>query len=79
METYHKGAIAAAGNCSIPITLVILGAYFYSPPEPPARHLPEHQHRERTVKMERLEIWPGLSSLLVSPVALGEGLLEGDK
>ncbi|PIL23170.1 hypothetical protein GSI_14479 [Ganoderma sinense ZZ0214-1] len=46
-----KGAIAAAGSCSIPITLVVLGAYFYSPPEPaPARRLPEHQdrHLERT-------------------------------
>ncbi|KAI1783297.1 membrane transport protein-domain-containing protein [Ganoderma leucocontextum] len=49
-----KGAIAAAGNCSIPITLVVLGAYFYSPPEPPARHLPEHQHRERTASRTSL-------------------------
>ncbi|KAG2156926.1 membrane transport protein-domain-containing protein [Suillus bovinus] len=29
-----KGALSAAGNCSIPLTLVVLGAYFYSePPE----------------------------------------------
>ncbi|KAG6872496.1 hypothetical protein C0995_009358 [Termitomyces sp. Mi166 len=27
-----KGALAAAGNCSIPLTLVVLGAYFYTPP-----------------------------------------------
>jgi predicted permease len=27
-----KGALGAAGNCSIPLTLVVLGAYFY--PEP---------------------------------------------
>lgn len=27
-----KGALSAAGNCSIPITLVVLGAYFYAPP-----------------------------------------------
>ena len=26
-----KGALASAGNCSIPLTLVVLGAYFYSP------------------------------------------------
>lgn len=26
-----KGALTAAGNCSIPLTLVVLGAYFYSP------------------------------------------------
>ncbi|KAI0353944.1 hypothetical protein OH77DRAFT_1426794 [Trametes cingulata] len=28
-----KGAIASAGNCSIPVTLVVLGAYFYTPPD----------------------------------------------
>ncbi|KAF9446034.1 hypothetical protein P691DRAFT_804774, partial [Macrolepiota fuliginosa MF-IS2] len=28
-----KGAISSAGNCSIPVTLVVLGAYFY--PDPP--------------------------------------------
>ncbi|KAI0360353.1 hypothetical protein OH77DRAFT_675774 [Trametes cingulata] len=27
-----KGAITQAGKCSIPITLVVLGAYFYTPP-----------------------------------------------
>ncbi|KAG1763696.1 membrane transport protein-domain-containing protein [Suillus occidentalis] len=33
MEPF-KGALGAAGNCSIPLTLVVLGAYFYSePPE----------------------------------------------
>ena len=28
-----QGAITQAGNCSIPITLVVLGAYFHRPPE----------------------------------------------
>jgi predicted permease len=28
-----QGAITQAGNCSIPITLVVLGAYFYRPAE----------------------------------------------
>jgi predicted permease len=28
-----KGALASAGNCSIPLTLVVLGAYFYVPPK----------------------------------------------
>lgn len=28
-----KGSLASAGNCSIPVTLVVLGAYFYTPPE----------------------------------------------
>ncbi|KII87682.1 hypothetical protein PLICRDRAFT_125029 [Plicaturopsis crispa FD-325 SS-3] len=29
-----KGALTAAGNCSIPLTLIVLGAYFYTPPAP---------------------------------------------
>jgi predicted permease len=28
-----KGALEAAGACSIPVTLVVLGAYFYTPEE----------------------------------------------
>ncbi|KAH7928574.1 hypothetical protein BV22DRAFT_192046 [Leucogyrophana mollusca] len=28
-----KGSLNSAGNCSIPLTLVVLGAYFYTPPE----------------------------------------------
>lgn len=27
-----KGALTSAGNCSIPLTLVVLGAFFYDPP-----------------------------------------------
>ncbi|KZT07044.1 uncharacterized protein LAESUDRAFT_725388 [Laetiporus sulphureus 93-53] len=38
-----KGALTAAGNCSIPLTLVVLGAYFYTPSEIETR-LPSH-HR----------------------------------
>ncbi|KAG6847454.1 hypothetical protein H0H93_008020, partial [Arthromyces matolae] len=36
IETYFlsvKGALAQAGNCSIPLTLMVLGAYFHVPPE----------------------------------------------
>ncbi|EJF56804.1 hypothetical protein DICSQDRAFT_93144 [Dichomitus squalens LYAD-421 SS1] len=51
-----KNAIASAGDCSIPITLVVLGAYFYTPPDPDAEQrararrgreegLPEHQRQ----------------------------------
>ena len=32
-----KGALTMAGNCSIPVTLVVLGAYFYTPPDPAER------------------------------------------
>ena len=39
-----KGALTQAGNCSIPLTLVVLGAYFYTPPdaEPDRSRLPSH-------------------------------------
>ncbi|GJE85291.1 hypothetical protein PsYK624_013700 [Phanerochaete sordida] len=40
-----KGALNQAGNCSIPLTLVVLGAYFYASPDPEARAraaLPQH-------------------------------------
>ncbi len=50
-----KGALTQAGNCSIPLTLVVLGAYFYTPPDPEEERaraaLPHHgshvSHRER--------------------------------
>jgi auxin efflux carrier family protein len=32
-----KNALNAAGQCSIPITLIVLGAYFYTPPEEPGQ------------------------------------------
>lgn len=28
-----KSALSAAGDCSIPLTLIVLGAYFYPPPK----------------------------------------------
>ena len=31
-----KGALHNAGACSIPVTLIVLGAYFYRPAEPAA-------------------------------------------
>lgn len=34
-----KGALVAAGNCSIPVTLIVLGAYFHTP-EPKENELP---------------------------------------
>lgn len=44
-----KGALTQAGNCSIPLTLVVLGAYFYSPPDPEEARsraaLPSHSAR----------------------------------
>jgi len=34
-----KSALNAAGNCSIPVTLVVLGAYFYPPPIDPSSRI----------------------------------------
>lgn len=48
-----KGALNQAGNCSIPLTLVVLGAYFYSPPDPEAARsraaLPSTRARGRSL------------------------------
>ncbi|KAF9459670.1 membrane transport protein-domain-containing protein [Collybia nuda] len=30
---FIKGAVSSAGKCSIPLTLIVLGAYFYPPPD----------------------------------------------
>jgi len=51
-----KGALTMAGNCSIPLTLVVLGAYFYTPPEPEeegraGRGLPTHGKGSRSPSM----------------------------
>ncbi|KAI0074306.1 hypothetical protein K474DRAFT_1665581 [Panus rudis PR-1116 ss-1] len=45
-----KGALTQAGNVSIPLTLVVLGAYFYTPltPEQRRESLPQHQHQPST-------------------------------
>ncbi|KAL4246679.1 Protein M3 [Abortiporus biennis] len=46
-----KSVLNSAGNVSIPLTLVVLGAYFYSPPDPEAERsrmaLPETNERRR--------------------------------
>lgn len=44
-----KGALNQAGNVSIPLTLVVLGAYFYSPPDPDASKLPSHDRRRTSM------------------------------
>jgi len=45
-----KGALNQAGNVSIPLTLVVLGAYFYSPPDPShGKSLPSHDRRRESM------------------------------
>ncbi|KAH8113849.1 membrane transport protein-domain-containing protein [Phellopilus nigrolimitatus] len=61
-----KGALTAAGNCSIPLTLVVLGAYFYTPPseEKPAHAMPKDNlanRRERANENENGAVAPAES------------------
>ena len=51
-----KGALTAAGNCSIPLTLVVLGAYFYTPPEKDdlPRHKPLSRSASRTTLYDQM-------------------------
>ena len=44
-----KGALNNAGNCSIPLTLVVLGAYFYSPPSEVDTRRRESTHSDSTL------------------------------
>ena len=43
-----QGAITHAGNCSIPITLVVLGAYFHRPPVKPETSSSGARNRRKT-------------------------------
>ncbi|THH30965.1 hypothetical protein EUX98_g3221 [Antrodiella citrinella] len=54
-----KGALTQAGNVSIPLTLVVLGAYFYSPPDPnDNKPLPSHERRSasRSTTMSQVSL-----------------------
>lgn len=49
-----KGALASAGNCSIPVTLVVLGAYFYTPKDdspPPPEPIDTHLREQSTTSL----------------------------
>lgn len=50
-----KGALNAAGNCSIPLTLVVLGAYFYTPPE--TDDLPRHKRKSLSRSASRTTLY----------------------
>lgn len=59
-----KSALNSAGNCSIPLTLVVLGAYFYIPKEEK-----EPGDLARTVKTRRSEasLIQGMRQIFVLP------------
>ncbi|KZT35375.1 hypothetical protein SISSUDRAFT_1131147 [Sistotremastrum suecicum HHB10207 ss-3] len=40
-----KNGVTNAGACSIPVTLIVLGAYFYTPPDPTATPAPSRRRR----------------------------------
>jgi auxin efflux carrier family protein len=41
-----KGALESAGNCSIPVTLIVLGAYFYATPQRENNTKPLSRHKK---------------------------------
>ncbi|KAH8087206.1 membrane transport protein-domain-containing protein [Cristinia sonorae] len=60
-----KGALTQAGNVSIPLTLVVLGAYFYSPPDPDAgKSTPAEDRRRESM------------STTLSQLSLGESIRD---
>jgi predicted permease len=46
-----QGAITQVGNCSIPVTLVVLGAYFHRPAEKKADSVPSSPHSWRRASL----------------------------
>lgn len=68
-----KGALGAAGNCSIPLTLVVLGAYFYSePPEDDMQNgdLTDYETDEATQDLGQNKSRTSLLSTLQEMLAL---------
>ena len=57
-----KGALNNAGNCSIPLTLVVLGAYFYTPPSEEDKDL--SSRRESTQSDSTLSFTGSIRSML---------------
>lgn len=47
-----KGALTMAGNCSIPVTLIVLGAYFYAEPQQPSD---DTQHADAADALRRAQ------------------------
>jgi predicted permease len=46
-----QGAITQAGNCSIPVTLIVLGAYFHRPAEKKSESVPSSAHSWRRASL----------------------------
>ncbi|KAJ7434950.1 auxin efflux carrier [Mycena latifolia] len=72
-----KGALANAGNCSIPTTLIVLGAYFY--PKPPESAPPDGAAEKQGAGWHAAESNPGetravaiavVSRMLITPLPL---------
>lgn len=57
-----KGALNNAGNCSIPVTLVVLGAYFYTPPVEEDKDIP--RRRESAFSDSTLSFAGSIRSML---------------
>ncbi|KAF8207073.1 membrane transport protein-domain-containing protein [Mycena galopus ATCC 62051] len=63
-----KGAITSAGNVSIPLTLIVLGGYFYPAPPPENAGNPINGHADGTAN--------GAAGMRVPKIASSSSLLE---
>ncbi|RPD54979.1 hypothetical protein L226DRAFT_535635 [Lentinus tigrinus ALCF2SS1-7] len=75
-----KNAIASAGDCSIPITLVVLGAYFYTPPDPEEKarrgrdeRLPEHSRQQVARSASRASLFDSVREMFSMKSMKGKG------
>ncbi|KAF9788658.1 membrane transport protein-domain-containing protein [Thelephora terrestris] len=59
-----RGALNNAGNCSIPLTLVVLGAYFYTPTPTPDKDRDTHRRRESTQSGSTISFTDSVRSML---------------
>lgn len=50
-----KGALTSLGNCSIPVTLVVLGAYFYKPKELSPEEIRAQKRRKRRGRLNTIK------------------------
>ncbi|KAJ6613677.1 auxin efflux carrier [Mycena sp. CBHHK59/15] len=63
-----KGALTSAGNCSIPITLIVLGAYFYPPPPENASSLLDSGREKQRAAEKKPAAHPGETKTVVIAV-----------
>ncbi|KAH9924091.1 auxin efflux carrier [Fomitopsis serialis] len=66
------GALTQAGNCSIPLTLVVLGVYFYTPPDKRQQdeQLPTHKGESGAPGETKTVLVAVLARMVITPILL---------